>query len=80
MNNKMSDTEALCWAFLLACAFFFLDVWVSGIYREHSQGVKQYPPAPEHVFQHTDADKAVLCKAWKTCEEMSRALVYEARG
>jgi len=80
MNNKMSNTEALCWAFLLACAFFFLDVWVSGIYREHSQGVKQYPPAPEHGFQHTREEKAILCTASKDCMKISEAVLWESRS
>ena len=80
MHNKMSNTEALCWAFLLACGFFFLDVWLSGIYREHSQGVKQYPPAPEHGFQHTREEKAILCTASEDCVKIAEVVVWESRS
>lgn len=76
-SKRMSSIEFIGWAIFIAGMLFYLDIWLSGIYKErvNNRAASEFP-----VVVHTDADKAVLCKAWKTCEEMSKALVYEARG
>lgn len=75
--KRMSNIEIIGWAIVIAGVLFYLDIWLSGIYNERANNrVSSELP----VIVHTDADKAILCKAWKECEEMSRALVYEARG
>jgi len=73
-SKRMSSIEFIGWAIFIAGMLFYLDIWLSGIYKERV-AASEFP-----IVVHTDADKAVLCKAWKTCEEMSKALVYEARG
>lgn len=73
-QQGMSGLEAVCWSVLVGGLLFFLDVWLTSLYKENAP-VKQIP-----VVEHTDEEKAILCKAWKTCEEMSKALVYESRG
>lgn len=66
VSKRMSGVEFIGWVVFIAGMLFYLDIWLSGIYKEmvHSRVASEFP-----IVVHTDADKAILCKAWKTCNE-----------
>ena len=68
-SKRMSSIEFIGWAIFVAGMLFYFDIWLSGIYKErvNNRVASEFP-----IVVHTDADKAVLCKAWKTCEGMRR--------
>lgn len=77
-SKQLSDIEFIGWAIFIAGMMFYLDIWLTSLHKQ--EPVRQGPVQQIPIIKHTDREKAVLCKAWDDCNEMSRALVYESRG
>lgn len=73
-KERMSDLEFVGWSVVVAGILFFLDIWLSDLFfsKKHEE------PIP--IVQHTDGQKEILCLAWKDCEHLAQAVVYESRG
>lgn len=73
-SKRMSDIEFIGWSIALAGILFFLDAWLS----ELLTAKKADEPVP--IVERTDQEKETLCRAWKDCEHLAKAVVYESRG
>ena len=73
-QQGMSGLEAVCWSVLVGGLLFFLDVWLTSLYKENAP-VKQIP-----VVEHTPREKAILCTGYPTCMKLSEAIVWESRS
>lgn len=73
-QQGMSGLEAVCWSVLVGGLLFFLDVWLTSLYKENAP-VKQVP-----VVEHTPREKAILCTGYPTCMKLSEAIVWESRS